>query len=79
MTTQPQTPGYARALAENERYAAQIDRSTLPLPPGRKLVVLACTPTTMSVSLRRQLELLAGATRGASRRRRPMRPHRPPA
>jgi carbonic anhydrase len=49
MTTQVQTPEYARALAENERYAAQIDRSTLPLPPGRKLAVLACMDARLTV------------------------------
>jgi carbonic anhydrase len=40
---------YARALAENERYAAQFDRSTLPLPPGRKLAVLACMDARLTV------------------------------
>ena len=39
----------ARALADNVRYAAQFDRSTLPLPPGRKLAVLACMDARLSV------------------------------
>jgi len=43
------TPEYARALAENERYAAQFDRSALPLPPGRKLAVLACMDARLTV------------------------------
>ena len=38
-----------RALAENERYAAQFDRSTLPVPPARKLAVLACMDARLSV------------------------------
>jgi len=46
-----QAPGseYARALAENERYAGQFDRSSLPLPPGRKLAVLACMDARLTV------------------------------
>jgi len=43
------TSEYARALAENERYAAQFDRSALPLPPGRKLAVLACMDARLTV------------------------------
>lgn len=43
------TPEFARALAENERYAAQFDRSSLPLPPGRKLAVLACMDARLTV------------------------------
>src|ERR1043165_8003495 len=39
----------ARALAENERYAAQFDHSALPLPPGRKLAVLACMDARLTV------------------------------
>ena len=49
MTIQSHTTEYARALAENERYAAQIDRSVLPLPPGRKLAVLACMDARLTV------------------------------
>jgi len=49
VTTQSQTPEYARALAENERYAAQFDHSVLPLPPGRKLAVLACMDARLTV------------------------------
>ncbi|MFV2062608.1 MAG: beta-class carbonic anhydrase [Chloroflexota bacterium] len=43
------TSEYARALAENERYTAQFDRSELPLPPGRKLAVLACMDARLTV------------------------------
>jgi carbonic anhydrase len=46
-TAQP--PQLARALAENDRYAAQFDRSSLPLPPGRKLAVLACMDARLTV------------------------------
>jgi carbonic anhydrase len=42
-------PQLARALAENDRYAAQFDRSSLPLPPGRKLAVLACMDARLTV------------------------------
>jgi len=46
-TAQP--PQLARALADNDRYAAQFDRSSLPLPPGRKLAVLACMDARLTV------------------------------
>jgi carbonic anhydrase len=49
MATQAQTAEYARILAENERYAAQFDLSSLPLPPGRKLAVLACMDARLTV------------------------------
>ena len=49
MATAVRTPEYARALNENERYAAQFDRSRLPLPPGRKLAVLACMDARLTV------------------------------
>src|SRR5688500_3470550 len=51
MTIQTEIPSaeYARALAENERYVAQFDRSNLPLPPGRKLAVLACIDARLTV------------------------------
>jgi carbonic anhydrase len=51
MTIQTEIPSaeYARALAENERYVAQFDRSNLPLPPGRKLAVLACMDARLTV------------------------------
>jgi carbonic anhydrase len=49
MAIQTQSSEYARALAENERYAAQFDRSSLPLPPGRKLAVLACMDARLTV------------------------------
>ena len=47
--TESATPEYARALAENGRYAAQFDRSALPLPPGRRLAVLACMDARLTV------------------------------
>jgi carbonic anhydrase len=40
---------YERALAENARYSAQFDRSELPLPPGRRLAVLACMDARLTV------------------------------
>jgi carbonic anhydrase len=40
---------FSRALAENARYADQFDRSALPLPPGRKLAVLACMDARLTV------------------------------
>ena len=49
MAIQAPTSEYARALAENERYAAQFDHSALPLPPGRKLAVLACMDARLTV------------------------------
>jgi len=50
VTTVPVAPTQlARALAENDRYAAQFDRSSLPLPPGRKLAVLACMDARLTV------------------------------
>ena len=49
MATQSLGYEYARALAENERYAAQFDRSALPLPPGRRLAVLACMDARLTV------------------------------
>lgn len=49
MTTETLTTEYERSLAENRRYAAQFDRSALPLPPGRKLAVLACMDARLTV------------------------------
>jgi carbonic anhydrase len=49
MATQTPTAEYARVLAANESYAAQFDRSSLPLPPGRKLAVLACMDARLTV------------------------------
>ncbi|TME82390.1 MAG: carbonic anhydrase [Chloroflexi bacterium] len=49
MAVETHTHEYARALAENERYRAQFDRSILPLPPGRKLAVLACMDARLTV------------------------------
>ncbi len=48
MTAQPITE-YERALSENARYTAQFDRSALPLPPGRKLAVVACMDARLTV------------------------------
>jgi carbonic anhydrase len=42
-------PEFERALSENARYAAQFDRSALPLPPGRRLAVLACMDARLTV------------------------------
>ena len=39
----------SRALADNMRYAAEFDRSSLPALPGRKLAVLACMDARLSV------------------------------
>ncbi len=49
MAIQTQSSEYERAIAENERYVAQFDRSALPLPPGRKLAVLACMDARLTV------------------------------
>lgn len=49
MAIQAPSSEYARALAENERYAGQFDRSSLPLPPGKKLAVLACMDARLTV------------------------------
>ncbi len=49
MATQIQTPEYARALAENARYAATFDRPHLELPPSRRLAVLACMDARLTV------------------------------
>lgn len=49
MAVQTQSPEYARALAENARYAATFDRPNLELPPSRKLAVLACMDARLTV------------------------------
>ncbi len=49
MSTETTAPELVRALAENARYAAQFDRSDLPLPPGRRLAVLACMDARLTV------------------------------
>jgi len=49
VATETPSPEFVRALAENERYAAQFDHSALPLPPGRKLAVLACMDARLTV------------------------------
>ncbi len=46
---QPLAPELDRVLTENARYAAQFDRSGLPLPPGRRLAVLACMDARLTV------------------------------
>jgi carbonic anhydrase len=38
-----------RVLQANERYASQFDRSALPVPPGRRLAVLACMDARLTV------------------------------
>ena len=43
------TTEFERVLTENDRYAAQFDRSGLPLPPGRRLAVLACMDARLTV------------------------------
>ncbi len=49
MASQAPTTEYARALAENQRYAAQFDRSALPSRPARHLAVLACMDARVTV------------------------------
>jgi len=49
MAIQPTATEYGRVLADNQRYAAQFDRSGLPLPPGRRLAVLACMDARLTV------------------------------
>ena len=49
MVTETFTSEYERALSENARYADQFDRSALPLPPCRKLAVLACMDARLTV------------------------------
>ncbi len=43
------SPEYARVIAENERYAAQFDRSALPGAPLRKLAIIACMDARLTV------------------------------
>jgi carbonic anhydrase len=40
---------YERALAANERYAERFAHAALPLPPGRKLAVIACMDARLTV------------------------------
>jgi carbonic anhydrase len=47
--TQRRAPEFERAIEENNRYAGQFDRSGLPLPPGRRLAVLACMDARLTV------------------------------
>jgi carbonic anhydrase len=49
MTAPFGTTEFSRALSENERYTQQFDRSVLPLPPGRRLAVLACMDARLTV------------------------------
>jgi carbonic anhydrase len=46
---EPHTPALARILAENARYADQLDRTALPIPHGSKLAVLACMDPRLKV------------------------------
>lgn len=48
-TTSTAAPELERALRENDRHAAQFDRSALPVPPGRRLAVLACMDARLTV------------------------------
>ena len=47
MTTDAPSAEYSRALAENARYAAQFDRSTL--SPARRLAILACMDGRLTI------------------------------
>ncbi len=47
-----------QALRANQQYAAQFDQGQLPMPPGRKLAVLACMDARLDVP--RILGLKAG-------------------
>jgi carbonic anhydrase len=49
MAVDAPTTEFDRALRENERYAAQFNRTDLPLPPGRRLAVLACMDARLTV------------------------------
>ncbi len=49
MAVDVHTPEYARAIEENDRYAKQFDRSSLPLPFGRRLAVVACMDARLTV------------------------------
>jgi carbonic anhydrase len=48
-TANPLPPQLARVLAENDRYAAQFDRSALPVPPGRRLAIVACMDARLTI------------------------------
>lgn len=48
-STTAHAPETARALAENERYAATFDRPNLELPPSRRLAVLTCMDARLTV------------------------------
>lgn len=50
MNDDPGTPTeFERALAANARYVERFDRSGLPSPPGRRLAVLACMDSRLTV------------------------------
>jgi carbonic anhydrase len=49
MGTQSSSPEYDRAMVENARYAAEFEHAALPLPPSRKLAVLACMDARLTV------------------------------
>jgi carbonic anhydrase len=39
-------------LANNERYAAAFDKGDLPLPPGKKVAVVACMDARLNPTAR---------------------------
>jgi carbonic anhydrase len=45
----PETPLLKELLAENAEYARTFDRSKLPLPPAKRLAVLACMDARIDV------------------------------
>jgi carbonic anhydrase len=47
--TRPAAPELQRGLAHNERYAAEFRHGDLPLPPARRLAVLACMDARLTV------------------------------
>ena len=49
MTTVDRSAEHVRALDENVRSTAQLDRSRLPSPPRRKLAVVACMDARLTV------------------------------
>ena len=43
------SPLYQQLLEENQRYAAQFDRSQLAMPPAKKLAIVACMDAHLTV------------------------------
>ena len=39
-------------LANNEAYAASFDKGDLPLPPGRKIAIVACMDARLNPTVR---------------------------